>query len=263
MPSIRWLGSELLYLDEPHVERCGDVAIGCYGGNTSAGAERNEDAAVVVVEEAWRFAAVLDAHVTAESAAIVVGELELRMPEFTHLLDGPPGEAFEALRASLLQWFTSTAFRRAADGVSGETALLLCVEKAGFLFWFSVGDCLVYLLHPELAALGQFTLNQRSFYEWVGKQDSLALEAPAFSSGVKQLRGGNNRVLLATDGLFEDSGLRSSDARAIYEAFATSGDDEQVVKALLTGVHEARGRDSATLIAWTAEGPPQALQPSR
>ena len=43
----RWLGSQLPHLDRPAIVVCGNVVIGCYGGNTSAGAHKNEDAALV------------------------------------------------------------------------------------------------------------------------------------------------------------------------------------------------------------------------
>ena len=47
--------------------------------------------------------------------------------------------------------------------IKGETACLLCVRKENYIWWLSIGDCLVYVFHEELHKLGQYALNQRHF----------------------------------------------------------------------------------------------------
>ena len=43
--------------------------------------------------------------------------------------------------------------------VRGEASCLICVQREQFLWWFSVGDNLVYVFHPEFAELGQCSIN--------------------------------------------------------------------------------------------------------
>ena len=75
---FRWLGSEAPHLDAPFMATCRHVVIGCYGGNTGAGATRNEDGALVwcAGDGSWEFALLLDAHGSAESAALVLTAVE-------------------------------------------------------------------------------------------------------------------------------------------------------------------------------------------
>ena len=71
---FRWLGSDNMYLDEPTIQTCRDVIVGCYGGNSDAGAVKNEDGALVWCAEngAWKFAVLLDAHNSIQSAKLVL-----------------------------------------------------------------------------------------------------------------------------------------------------------------------------------------------
>ena len=57
--SFDWLGATCAHLDAPHIDRRGPVVIGVYGGNTTAGATKNEDAARVWRSSRgeWEFAA--------------------------------------------------------------------------------------------------------------------------------------------------------------------------------------------------------------
>ena len=75
---------------------------------------------------------------------------------------------------------------------------MVCVRKDRYLWWMSIGDCVLYLLHPKLAALGQFALNQRGFYEWVGHVNTFDLAAPCYTTGTRYLPPGPNTILLLT-----------------------------------------------------------------
>src|SRR5690606_5789926 len=110
---------------------------------------------------------------------------------------------FNTIERKLLQLFQEDDFKRACRHVQGETACLIAVRKGKYLYWFSIGDCLLYLFHPELAAFGQYQLNQRQFYEWIGQVNTFEQEVPCFSSGIRELRQGENQLLLTTDGLVE------------------------------------------------------------
>ena len=78
--SFRWLGKDAPYLDTPTVTTSQNVIIGCYGGNRAAGASKNEDGALVWSAQGkdnnWEFAVLLDAHYSAQSAALVLEWIE-------------------------------------------------------------------------------------------------------------------------------------------------------------------------------------------
>ncbi len=250
--TLRWLGSDAPHLDQPFVARCGDVVIGCYGGNTSAGAHKNEDAALVwcATDGSWKFAVLLDAHLTTQSAQLVLELIEVEQETILAILSRPPGEAFSALHQLLADHFRSKAFKVRCRTIQGETACLICAQKEQFLWWWSVGDCLVYLLHPELAQRGQYALNQRGFYEWIGRANTFELPVPCYASGVRELRRGCNHILMTTDGLLECGSRPFENARYLYEVLAGNPGPASSVRTALQKVHQERGRDSATVIYW-------------
>jgi hypothetical protein len=75
----------------------------------------------------------------------------------------------------LLDGFDNDAFREACRHVVGEASAIFAAQKGRFVFWLSVGDCLGFALHPELGGQGQFAMNQRHFYEWIGKSNVFEL----------------------------------------------------------------------------------------
>ena len=256
---FRWVGSEEMLLDTPDVTTCGDVVIGRYGGHTSAGADKNEDGALVwcASDGAWEFAALLDAHFSAESAALVIAEIEAQRERLLAALAQPPGSLGTTLRTRLLEAFTAPAFRARCHAAIGEASCLICARKDRFLWWMSIGDCVLYLLHPKLAALGQFALNMRSFYEWVGHVNTFELAAPCYTTGTRMLLPGSNTILLLTDGLLECGKQPFADPLALYRLFAADAAAGPSLGAAahtaLRRVQHERGRDSATLLTWRLE----------
>jgi serine/threonine protein phosphatase PrpC len=237
--------------------RCGGVVTGCYGGDTGAGAVRNEDGALVwcAADGSWEFAVLLDAHASGESAGLVLQAVEAEEGTITGALAEPIERAFLTLQTCLLRRFRSAAFRAQCRSVRGETACLICARKAQFLWWLSIGDCVVYLFHPDLARFGQFALNQRSFFEWIGQANTFDLPAPCYATGVRELRRGVNRVLMTTDGLLECGTRLFEDGRRLYDFFnaGVAGSKtalEAGIEAALSHVRTVHGRDSATVIAW-------------
>ncbi len=57
--------------------------------------------------------------------------------------------------------------------------------------------------YEELHKLGQYALNQRHFYEWIGNVNTFDLPVPCYSSGIRELRTGKNRIVMVTDGVLE------------------------------------------------------------
>jgi len=267
--ALTWLGRDAPHLDRVTIAVCDRVWLGCYGGRRDAGATKNEDGALIwcAPDGGWEFGLLLDAHATAESAALVLAAIGERGGAITQLLAQPAGVALRAVEREILGVFASEAFRAACRRVQGETACLIVVRRAQFLWWLSIGDCVAYVLHPELAALGQYALNQRQFFEWVGRVNTFDLAVPCYTSGVRELRGGRSVIALVTDGLLECGARPFERPEALYGALApgqdSDGDLASRVRACLEQVHEERGRDSATVIAWEHENPLPAAMPSR
>jgi hypothetical protein len=229
------------------------MVIGLYGGNSRAGARKNEDGALVwcPADGGWEFAVLLDAHFSVDSAKLVVDAVQAERDAITSMLVRPIDTAFEALHRHLLALFRSPEFRERCAQAYGEASCLICARKSAFLWWLSVGDCVVYLLHPRLARLGQYALNQRSYFEWIGHDNTFDLPVPCYASGVRRLLPGYNMVVMATDGLLECGRRPFENPANLYEAFTRpQGGLVQAVHAVLSRVHQERGRDSATVIAW-------------
>lgn len=277
-----WLGEDAPSLGEVTVRTCGRVTLGLYGGHPGAGAHKNEDAAVVwdcgastaradavrpgdpgtAEAEGWTFGAVLDAHGSSQSARAVTELLLAEGAALRRALRQPPAQAFGRLERRLRRALGSAAFRATCRDVRGETALLCCATRGRFLWWFSVGDAVAYLLHPDLTALGQDAVNTRHFYTWVGQVNTFEGEVPACASGVLTLRPGHNDVVLLTDGVLEFGArpLEAPGALAALVMNAPSGPD--AARAVLAQVHTGRGRDSATFLHWRVRNPHPAPLPS-
>jgi serine/threonine protein phosphatase PrpC len=260
MDTLSWQGSRNAYLDTPKILSCRDMLLGAYGGNTSAGAYKNEDAALLwsAPEYGWHLAVLCDAHVTSESADLVIQALEAEKSAITAALASHVEVAIPHLQRLVVELFLSNKFRSRCQAITGETACLICVQKEQFLWWFSIGDCTLYLFHPELAQMGQYMLNQRNFYEWVGQVNTFNLAVPCFASGVRELRQGFNHILMVTDGLLEAGTRPFAMPSTLYDLFVgeckpTSATIEECIQLALQRVHAELGRDSATLIHWCYE----------
>lgn len=255
--TLRWLGARAMHLDAPAVSRCDRVTIGCYGGATRAGADRNEDAALVwcAPDSAWEFAALVDAHFSAESAALLLEVLAAERDAVTEILEGPLTSFAPALQAHLVRIFSSLEFRARCHAVTGEASIVLCARRERYLWWLAVGDVMLYLFHPELARLGQFALTQRNFFEWIGEHNTFDLLVPCYTTGVRELLPGTDTMLLATDGLFEYENAPFTDPARLYRLFATGPASAMPDHAheALGAVHRGGGRDSATVIAWRCD----------
>ena len=266
--SLIWLGQREPCLDQPIVTHCGAVVLGRYGGCRAAGANKNEDGALIwsAADGAWEVAAIIDAHASSESAALVLDAIAAQAAPVAALLAQSVAVALPAVARHFSDLFASDALRAACRRVAGETACLLCVRKDQFVWWLSIGDCIAYVLHPELARIGQFALNQRQFFEWIGRVNTFDLPVPCYTTGVRELRGGHNTLLLATDGLLECGTRPFQEPQALYRIFSVESDATPdlaaQVTALLQRVHRERGRDSATVIAWAYANPHAAAMPS-
>jgi len=253
---MRWAGADDAFLDRPAADALGRMVLGRYGGRVDAGARKNEDAAFLLEGADWEFAVVADGHAGTDSSALAVALLESDV-DLSKLLSLPAPQALPAVRTHLVELLQGAD----TSHLTGETAVLAVARKDRFVLWLSVGDCVAYALHPEVARLGQHALNQRSFFEWFGRVDSLRLDVPCYASGVHALRPGRTRIALVTDGLLEFGNDRYADGARLH-ADLYDGDLRDRVQKLMLAVHDGRGVDSATIVAWDVVAGDTPIRPS-
>ncbi|GCE10746.1 protein phosphatase 2C domain-containing protein [Tengunoibacter tsumagoiensis] len=263
--TYRWIGSSEPHLDVPETTSCGRVVIGSYGGHTGAGATKNEDGALVWCAEdgSWEFVLLLDGHNTTQSGQLIQETFENEADTLLPIFNQPVETVFSTLQQQILNLFQAPGFRAACRQVQGETACMISLRKGQFLWWLCIGDCTLYLFHPELAQRKQYALNQRSFYEWIGYVNTFDLPVPCYTTGIRELRTGENRIVMITDGLLEFGSRPFEDPQRLYRLFtpdqAGEIDLQPLVHAALMQIHREQARDSATIVAWTINNPHAAI----
>ena len=261
-----WIGSQNPHLDQLQIARHGPLFLGSFGGSKRAGAVKNEDGAFLCYDPQgdWEFVMLLDAHNTAQSAELLVKTIEIELPALKKILAWPVGKALPALQNHLVSRFQSPAFRTRSQYTQGEAACLISVRKDRFLWWLSIGDCCLYLLHPDLARLGQYALNQRNYYEWIGQVSTFSLPISCYSSGIRELRFGPNHIVLCTDGLLEFGDRFYENPENVFKDFTRwEGQLDLSIKTALERVYSQGGIDSATIVAWQYHNPESGMMPSR
>ena len=249
---LSWVGGYDPHFDHVQITKCANAELGVFGGSTASGAVHNEDGALIWtdVAQGWTFAAVLDGHAGFDSTEAVIRLIESARPAIAKLLDEPVNVAFPSIEKYLNDALRSEEFVEECQQLTGETAVLICAQKGGYLWWMSIGDNLLYVLHPELARLGQYTVNTRHFFQWVGRVNSLMLDVPAFTSGVFELRQGLNRILLVTDGLLEFGSRPFESGPHLLASLGEPESEEGAVLPPLRAVQDGEGKDSATIVSW-------------
>lgn len=265
MNKLSWVGSKKNFLDEISVMNVGEkVVLGRFGGNSTAGQYKNEDGCLIWCDENkdWEFVIILDAHCTAESAELVISTMEKNEHRFLDVFSFPVKELFASLNDLVLDIFQSESFIEECENVQGETACLFAFRKEKYLWWFSIGDCLLLLHHLELERLGEYHQNHRSFFEWVGKESTFNKEVPSYSMGVKELRTGENHIFMTTDGLVECPNTLYSDAKYIYRMFQDVDTNAVGVRKLLEDIQSKNVLDSTTVVSWVIQNDIDATIPS-
>ncbi|MCF6409568.1 protein phosphatase 2C domain-containing protein [Pseudalkalibacillus salsuginis] len=259
-----WIGSQKTYIDEIHIKLLlNSIVVGQFGGNSSAGQYKNEDGCLVWMDPQldWEFVVLLDAHNTAQSAELVVSTLKNNKDFIIQILSQKDSDIFDNLHHFLLNLFKSEEFRKDCSKVQGETACLIIFRKNNFLWWFSIGDCILHLFHSELASLGEYQQNHRSFFEWIGRQSTFNKTIPCYSAGTKELRKGANQIFLTTDGLVECPNANYYNPEEIYKLFDEYS-NEMGIEYLLKDIKDKGVRDSTTIISWTIFNDNDATRPS-
>ncbi|QTD42113.1 protein phosphatase 2C domain-containing protein [Sporosarcina sp. Te-1] len=258
-----WVGSRAHFVDTISIEPIGHISFGRFGGNSSAGQYKNEDGCLIWTNDTkdWEFAVLLDAHQSAESAELVINQMLKNKTKIQNILSLPTKECFRGLDEAIPYLFQEETFRADCQKVAGETACLIVSRKDKYLWWFSIGDCLAFLFHSELAKLGQYQINQRQFYEWVGRVNTFDQVVPCYSRGVRELRKGTNRILLTTDGLVEGPGESFSTPEDIYTVMENPPIQSGIME-LLSTIRENSVRDSTTVICWDIDVSSDVARPS-
>lgn len=249
---LYWVGIQKNFVDDPDILKLHHLIIGRYGGNSNAGQFKNEDGCIVWIDpiKDWEFVILLDAHNTAESAELILPLFKSNKNQFDALLSPSlTRDTFVLIEQKVLELFQAEEFLSACRKVTGETACLLVIRKGKYVWWFSVGDCVLYVLHPELAALGQYQVNQRQFYEWIGQVNTFDQEIPCYTAGVKELRKGENQLFITTDGLLECPNEPYADPQNIYGALVQS-EPESGIQTMFAKLIENNVKDSTTIVSW-------------
>ncbi|NQD64445.1 protein phosphatase 2C domain-containing protein [Bacillus haikouensis] len=263
MNEFSWVGSHKSYVDKACVQSLqGEIVLGLFGGNSSSGQFKNEDGCLIWTSPGeWEFAMILDGHDSAESVELVIQTFENNKDLVQEIIHKRTRETFVRLQEFILETFVSESFREEAEKVQGEAACLFVLRKDNYLWWFSVGDCIIHLFHPELAALGEFQQNHRSFYEWVGNNSTFNKAVPSYSTGTKELRTGENQIFLTTDGLTECQNTYFSEPATIMDAFG-NGSLVDGVHNLLQKIKRNQVKDSTTIVTWKVMNNQVAVMPS-
>ncbi len=263
MNKIKWHGDINYYLDEVYVKTEGSVSYGCFGGARESGQYTNEDGLYILSKDnEYVLSILLDSHTTNESARLVLDEIEKREDKLKEYLELPLKESMTNIGKLFHELIHDKSFIEKTKSVKGETAFLAVLQKDKYLWWLSVGDNSLYLLHPEYSELGQERLNQRVFYQWLGEKNSIDLDIPCFTQGTIELRKGNNTVVLLTDGVLECEGQLYDNPKEVYDVF-TNHTNHASIEHILKNVQSVLGRDSATIISWNVDNKSDALRPSR
>lgn len=258
MQTYSWTGDQHAFLDETDVKKLGKLVLGRLGGMTKAGQTKNEDGAVLFTGENWEFVLLMDAHHSADSSRLVAETFLLAEPELRKACEA--ASAFGQVPAVVTDQLSRPSFLEACRKVKGETACLFVFRKDEYIWWLSIGDCLLYLFHNELAEMGEYEQNTRHFYEWIGQQNAWSLPVPTYTTGTRQLRKGKNRLFATTDGLLECPGM-DVNGQALYDMLSGL-EDSVFVQELLSVLVSHSVRDSCTFVCWTIEVTEEGLTPS-
>ncbi|MBC9873464.1 protein phosphatase 2C domain-containing protein [Macrococcus bohemicus] len=253
MNNYIWNGKDRNYVDEIHIETLVDLIIGHFGGNSTAGQYKNEDGCMVYSdkENDWEFSIIMDAHNSSESITLLQKYIHKNMKDISNILNTEI-ERLNQLSDWMFNLLNQDDFKFDCRKVTGETAVLFVVRKKNYLWWFSVGDCILHLFHNDLIEMGEYQQNHRSFYEWIGEVNTFDKAVPCYSCGIKELRKGKNIIFMTTDGLTECPNTEYDQPKNIYSIFE-SNELNDAVSYFLKDIESHKVRDSTTIITWSID----------
>ncbi|HEY4552337.1 MAG TPA: protein phosphatase 2C domain-containing protein [Bacillaceae bacterium] len=224
---------------------------------------KNEDGLLVLndPEKRWELAMILDAHCSSESACLVIETVKKQLYQVANIMNGSIFHMFKRLEDTFLSMFLDETFIKQCQRIKGETSCLVCIRIDGFLWWFSIGDCLLFLLHEDFRPFGQAQLNQRNFFEWIGKESTFHHSIPCYSTGTRELRKGQNEILLLTDGFLDGNKTVFSEVEKIYGTFYRQN-KAMAIQHSLEELQKQHVKDSSTIIVWECDNGREGILPS-
>lgn len=255
-----WNGSIDASIDKVQSMSLEHVALGIFGGE---GNDKNEDGMIVMVgEDGSVFSVLFDAHATNSSVLYLTHEIIMKKDLIFKYLNCDTSQAIGQIEDLMENWLKSEPTLSALNALTGETAFLVCLQKGGYLWWLSVGDNSLYALHKEFSELGQYRLNQRVFYQWLGEKNAMDLAVPCYSKGTIQLRQGKTILVMLTDGVLEIDGRPFEENEKLNQYFLDFS-LEEAIQNILNEVKLLKGSDNASVIAWAYDNPMDGLRPTR
>ncbi|SFI10417.1 MULTISPECIES: hypothetical protein [unclassified Bacillus (in: firmicutes)] len=246
--TFKWIGDKKAYLNEIHVEELGPLSIGLYGGNSEGSAVENEEAVLAWCDPhgTWEFVMIFDAEHTIERAQFIINIICERKEKLLQLFSYPNHLVFHHTHMYLLSLFTDETFIEESEKMQGKTECLICLRKDQLVYWLSVGECFIYLFHPELQQCKQGRLNEQRFYERIGRRNVFAAATPCFTSGVRELQKGTNHIVVATDRIITCGEQMFKEEHFLYESLLN-------VRYILEKMNTWKETNSAAIIGWTVD----------
>ncbi|WP_235989011.1 protein phosphatase 2C domain-containing protein [Aquibacillus kalidii] len=121
-----WNGSLINFVDDMNIKNYNQISLGRYGGNSSAGQYKNEDGCLIWLDnkQNWEFVVILDAHNSAESAALVIKQFSRYKKEIQILFSLSYEQTLKRLEATILNLFQEEQFLADCQKIKGETACI-------------------------------------------------------------------------------------------------------------------------------------------
>lgn len=80
--------------------------------------------------------------------------------------------------------------------------------------------------------------------------------------GIKELRQGENRIFLTTDGLIECPNDPYSNPIKIYNSFLVNCGEDEIILSMLKNIQKNNVKDSTTIVSWELNISKEATLPS-
>lgn len=261
--NLVWNGSINHYIDEIKMIDLHHVTVGIFGGSSSKGTKLNEDGLYIISKsDDFVFSVLFDAHATNESVIYFTEALIKKNVEIENFLKLDTRQAIKNIETLIEEMLNNQLLLRQSKEINGETAFLVCLQKNEYLWWLSVGDNSIYIFNKEFNELGQYRLNQRIFYQWIGQKNSFDLEVPCYSKGTIQLRPGKTIIAMLTDGILEIKGRPFENSENLKNYIEDNSLNSGIQK-ILEVVKDTCGKDNATMIAWSIDNEIDGLRPTR
>lgn len=263
MKYLQWNGEVEKYIDSIGIREIEDIWIGNFGGSSSKGTVKNEDGAIIYrLQNQGVLAIIFDAHTSSDSV-IELQKLIIELNEDIYRIGNMKDySSLIEMKKLMEEFISSNSSNEQMKCCTGETAVLFTYQYEEYVWWLSIGDNQLYIFHEEFNSLGQYNINSRIFYQWIGRMNSINLKVPCYSTGTIELREGSSRIILLTDGILEID-KRPLENNEVLKKYICEDKLDKGIKNTLELVKRSEGKDNATIIGWDYTSFEKGLRPSR